>query len=291
MAQIHAPVFDDFTSNSTAKESHFEQKYTYAMGVEYLGTAYRGWQRQQDAPSIQQNLEECLGKIANYPIEVIASGRTDAGVHASNMIAHFCSPIKRDPYNWIRGANSLLPDDIAIRWLLPMPNDFHARFRAIARRYRYITFNQTHRPAILRHQVTHEYHPLDLKKMQKALHYIQGQHDFSSFRAAQCQSNQPIRNVHFANLSYHGELLVLDIQADGFLHHMVRNLMGSLFVVGRGDKSPEWFGDLLLAKDRRLAAPTASADGLYFINALYPEPFNSLLPKVRLSPSWLNLAE
>lgn len=264
---------------------------TYALGIEFIGTQYSGWQRQQEVDSIQERLETALSKIANEPIEVIAAGRTDAGVHASNMIAHFVTTAKRDPYNWLRGANSLLPPDIGVRWLVPMPDDFHARFKAIARRYRYVTLNQVHRPAILNGQITHEYASLDVAKMQQALRHIVGTHDFTSFRAVACQSNQPVRHVHFANLSQYGDLIVLDIQADGFLHHMVRNLMGSLFEIGKGEQPTDWLAKLLLAKDRTQAAKTASAGGLYFINALYPEPFQSLLPKVRLSPVWLTLPE
>lgn len=264
---------------------------TYAIGIEFIGTHYRGWQRQQEVISIQQCLETALSKIANEPIELIGAGRTDAGVHASNMIAHFSTTARREPYNWLRGLNTLLPKDIAVKWLVPMPDDFHARFSAIARRYRYITLNQPYRPAILHGQVTHIYYPLDFAKMQYAVQNLVGTHDFTSFRASACQSNQPVRNVHFANLVQHGEFMVLDIQADGFLHHMVRNIMGSLFTIGAGEKSVEWLTELINAKDRTLASPTASADGLYFINALYPEKFQTLLPKTRLSPAWLNLAE
>lgn len=264
---------------------------TYAIGIEFIGTHYRGWQRQQEVISIQEKLETALSKIANQPIEVIAAGRTDAGVHASNMIAHFTTTAHREPYNWLRASNSLLPDDIGVRWIQAMPSDFHARFSAIARRYRYITLNQPYRPAILSGQVTHEYFPLDIEKMQEAVKSLVGTHDFTSFRAAACQSNQPVRNVHFANLVQHGDLLVFDIQADGFLHHMVRNIMGTLFEIGRGEQPVEWLDELLAKKDRSIAAATASADGLYFINALYPEKFQTLLPKVRLSPVWLNLVE
>lgn len=267
------------------------EKFNYAIGIEFIGTNYRGWQRQQEVISIQQCLEEALAKIANHPIEVVGAGRTDAGVHASNMIAHFTTTAKRDPYNWLRGANTLLPNDIAIKWLVPMPNDFHARFSAIARRYRYVTLNQKFRPAILQGQVTHEYVPLDIKKMQQAVTALVGKHDFTSFRATSCQSKQPIRHVHFANLSQYGDLLVFDIQADGFLHHMVRNIMGSLFTIGQGEQSTDWLATLLLAKDRTLASPTAAPDGLYFINALYPDKFQAHLPKTRLSPIWLNLPE
>ncbi len=264
---------------------------TYAIGIEFIGTNYRGWQRQQTVVSIQECLETALSKIANEPIVVVAAGRTDAGVHASNMIAHFITTAEREPYNWLRGVNTLLPKDIAVKWLVPISSDFHARFGAIARRYRYITLNHPYRPAILQGQVTHIYCPLDVEKMQIAVQSLVGTHDFTSFRAAACQSNQPVRNVHFAKLIQHGEFLVLDIQADGFLHHMVRNLMGSLFVIGKGEQPTGWLAELLLAKDRTLAAPTALADGLYFINALYPERFQNLLPTTRLSPVWLNLSE
>lgn len=263
----------------------------YAINIEYIGTNYRGWQRQQEANSIQESLETAFSKIANEPIEIIASGRTDAGVHASNMLAHFSTTAHREPYNWLRGVNTLLPKDIAVRAITAMPEDFHARFSAIARRYRYITLNQPFRPSILHGQVTHEYAPLDVQKMQQAVKFLLGTHNFTSFRASQCQSKQPVRNIHFANLVQHGEFIVLDIQADGFLHHMVRNIMGNLFSIGRGEQSPEWIAELILAEDRTKGSPTASADGLYFINALYPRQFQTLLPKHRLSPVWLNLAE
>lgn len=264
---------------------------TYAIGIEFIGTHYRGWQRQQEVLCVQQVLEETLSKIANHPIEVIAAGRTDAGVHASNMTAHFTTHAQRPIYNWLRGANSILPDDIALRWMQPMPDDFHARFAAIARRYRYITLNQPQRPAILRHQVTHIYQPLNLAAMQAAAAYLVGTHDFSSFRAAACQSNQPVRTVSHAHLFQHGEFIVFDIQADGFLHHMVRNLMGTLFAIGQGDLPKDGLRALMEQKDRTLAPPTASADGLYFINAYYPDRFQSLLPSLPLTPLWLNLPE
>lgn len=261
----------------------------YAVGIEFIGTNYRGWQRQIDAIGVQAVIENALSKIANEPIELIAAGRTDAGVHAGNMVAHFTTHAKRPVYNWLRGVNSMLPDDIALRWMVPMPDDFHARFSAIARRYRYITLNQPYRPAILRHQVTHEYAPLDIDKMIQASQLLVGTHDFSSFRAAACQSNQPVRTVSHAELFRHGAYLVLDIQADGFLHHMVRNIMGALFAIGRGEMAVDALMPLIHAKDRTLAPPTASADGLYFINAYYPEHFQTLLPDEPLTPLWLNL--
>ena len=265
--------------------------YTLAIAIEFLGTYYHGWQRQREVLSVQQALESAISKVANEPIEVIAAGRTDASVHASNMIAHFVTQAYRPAHNWLRGVNSLLPDDIALRWVQPMPNDFHARFKAIARRYRYITLNQPQRPAILNHQVTHIYEPLDLAAMQIAAAAIVGNHDFTSYRAAACQSNQPIRHVSHARLLQHGQFIVFDIQADGFLHHMVRNLMGVLYAIGRHELPATSFLDILAKKDRTLAPPTASGDGLYFINAYYPELYQSLLPQPALTPIWLNLAD
>lgn len=265
--------------------------YTLAIAIEFLGTHYHGWQRQREVLGVQEALEVAIGKVANEPVEVVAAGRTDASVHASNMIAHFTTHAYRPTHNWLRGVNSLLPDDIALRWIQPMPADFHARFGAIARRYRYITLNQAQRPAILNHQVTHIYEPLDLKAMQLAAADIVGTHDFSSYRAAACQSNQPVRQVSHANLFSHGQFIVFDIQADGFLHHMVRNLMGTLYAIGRHELAPTDFLTILDKKDRTIAPPTASGDGLYFINAYYPERFQQLLPKAPLTPLWLNLPD
>lgn len=265
--------------------------YTLAIAVEFLGTNYRGWQRQKEVTGVQAVLEDAIGKVANEAVEVVAAGRTDASVHASNMIAHFVTRAYRPTHNWLRGVNSLLPDDIALRWIQPMPDDFHARFKAIARRYRYITLNQPQRPAILNHQVTHIHEPLDLPAMQQAAAYITGTHDFSSYRAAACQSNQPVRTVSHARLFQHGAFIVFDIQADGFLHHMVRNLMGTLYAIGRHELQPEDFLAILAKKDRTIAPPTASGDGLYFINAYYPEEYQHLLPNAPLTPVWLNLPD
>ena len=205
------------------------------------------------------------------------------------MIAHFQTQVYRQPYNWLRGVNTLLPNDIAVHWLVPMPDEFHARFKAKTRRYRYITLNQTHRTAILHRQITHHYLPLDYNKMATACQSLLGRHDFTSFRASSCQSNQPVRTIHRADFFKHGQFLVLDIEADGFLHHMVRNIMGTLFAIGEGALPTDTIKTLIAKQDRRLAPPTASPDGLYFINATYDEPFQSLLPNLPLTPIWLNL--
>ena len=270
-------------------EAQTPPTYTLAIAIEFLGTNYHGWQRQREVLGVQAALETAISKVANEAVEVIAAGRTDASVHASNMIAHFTTYAYRLPNNWLRGVNSLLPDDIALRWIQPMPDDFHARFAAIARRYRYITLNQAQRPAILNHQVTQIYEPLDLAAMQLAAADIVGTHDFSSYRAAACQSNQPVRTVSHARLFAHGQFIVFDIQADGFLHHMVRNLMGTLYAIGRHELEPVDFLNILAKKDRTIAPPTASGDGLYFINAYYPKRFQQLLPDAPLTPVWLNL--
>ena len=272
-------------------EAQTTPTYTLAIAIEFLGTNYHGWQRQREVLGVQAALETAISKVANETVEVIAAGRTDASVHASNMIAHFTTYAYRPPNNWLRGVNSLLPDDIVLRWIQPMPDDFHARFAAIARRYRYITLNQAQRPAILNHQVTHIHEPLDLKAMQLAASDIVGTHDFSSYRAAACQSNQPVRHISHAKLFAHGQFIVFDIQADGFLHHMVRNLMGTLYAIGKHELEPADFLNILAKKDRTIAPPTASGDGLYFINAYYPKRFQQLLPDAPLTPVWLNLPD
>ncbi|WP_296193802.1 MULTISPECIES: tRNA pseudouridine(38-40) synthase TruA [unclassified Psychrobacter] len=287
------PETENIKSDNIQTETATEKRaiYTLAIAIEFLGTNYYGWQRQREVLGVQEALETAISKVANETVEVVAAGRTDSSVHASNMIAHFVTHAYRPTHNWLRGINSLLPDDIALRWVQPMPADFHARFGAIARRYRYITLNQAQRPAILNHQVTHIYEPLDLAAMQLAAADIAGTHDFSSYRAAACQSNQPVRHVSHARLFAHGQFIVFDIQADGFLHHMVRNLMGTLYAIGRHELPPAAFLDILAKKDRNIAPPTASGDGLYFINAYYPERFQQLLPPAPLTPVWLNLPD
>lgn len=258
-----------------------------ALGIEFNGTGYRGWQTQQaGVPSVQLTLERALTKIANHPVIVHAAGRTDAGVHASNMVVHFDTTATRTIQGWIRGTNTLLPPDIAVRWLHVMPEAFHARFRAIARRYHYVILNQPYRPALLAGQVTHVYASLDIPAMQDAASRLLGRHDFSSFRAVACQSRQPVRHVQICQLVQRGALLILDIQADGFLHHMVRNIIGCLLEIGQGLQSPDWIDHLLQVKDRTQAGITAPADGLYFVQAYYPPEFD--LPKPTLGPVWLS---
>ena len=262
----------------------------FAIGIEFCGSQYRGWQTQQTGvPSVQLTVEQVLSRIANHAVAVHAAGRTDAGVHATNMIAHFDSHALRPERGWLMGANSQLPKDIAIQWIQAVNDDFHARFKAVARRYRYVIYNAPHRPALLAQQVTHVYQPLDVAKMMAAARKFEGTHNFNSFRAAACQSNQPVRHVQHCRLMQHGAYLVLDIQADGFLHHMVRNIVGCLLEIGRGEYDLDQIDAMFAAQDRRAAGITAPADGLYFVQALYPEQFQ--LPQVNLGPHWLNMPD
>lgn len=262
----------------------------YAIGIEFCGTRFKGWQTQQaGVRSIQETLEQVLSKIADEKITLHGAGRTDAGVHATNMVAHFDTNAIRPERGWIMGANSQLPKDISIQWIQPMDLDFHARFKACARRYRYVIYNARQRPALLYGQVTHAFYPLNVEKMIAAAKKFEGTHNFETFRAAACQSNQPIRHVKHCHLFQHGAFLVLDIQADGFLQHMVRNIVGCLLEIGQEFYDIEKIDEMFAAQDRRAAGITAPGHGLYFINAYYPEEFK--LPKVSLGPVWLNIPE
>ncbi|WP_151980418.1 tRNA pseudouridine(38-40) synthase TruA [Acinetobacter guerrae] len=262
----------------------------FAIGIEFCGIRYRGWQTQQaGVPSVQEALERVLSTIADEPIILHGAGRTDAGVHATNMVAHFDTNAIRPERGWMMGTNSQLPKDISIQWIKEMSPDFHARFKAIARRYRYVVYNTNYRPALLYKQVTHVYQPLDVEKMKLAAAKFEGTHNFESFRATACQSNQPVRHVSHCQLIEHGRYLVLDIQADGFLHHMVRNIMGCLLEIGQGLYGVDHIDTMFAAQDRKAAGVTAPAHGLYFIQAYYPEQFE--LPQPPLGPHWLNLPD
>lgn len=262
----------------------------FAIGIEFSGIRYRGWQTQQaGVRSVQETLEKILSKIADEPITLHGAGRTDAGVHATNMVAHFDTTAIRPIRGWLMGANSQLPKDIAIQWIRPMPFEFHARFKAQARRYRYVIYNAPFRPALLHKQVTHAYYPLDTDAMIEAASKFAGTHNFESFRAASCQSNQPVRHVSHCRLIRHGAFLVLDIQADGFLHHMVRNIAGCLLEIGQGFYDIDHIDEIFAAENRKAAGITAPPDGLYFIHADYPAEFE--LPERPLGPHWLNMPD
>lgn len=257
-----------------------------ALGIEYYGANYYGWQRQREVNSVQQELETALSRIANHPVEIQCAGRTDAGVNATGQVVHFDTTVERQMTAWTLGVNAQLPDDIAVRWAKIVDDEFHARFTATARRYRYVIFNEPLRPAILSKGVSHYYHSLDAEKMHEAGQCLLGERDFTSFRAAQCQSNTPFRNIMALSVHRAGSYVILDIQANAFLHHMVRNITGSLLLVGTGEKPKEWLAEVLEAKDRTVAGATAKAEGLYLVDVTYPAQHE--LPKPPLGPLWFH---
>ena len=262
-----------------------ETTFKLALGIEYDGSRYYGWQRQNEVRSVQEKLEKALTKVANHPVVVFCAGRTDAGVHGTGQVVHFETTSQRADSAWTLGVNANLPDDIAVRWVKAVPDEFHARFSATARRYRYVIFNQRLRPAILGNGITHFYHPLDVEKMQRAGQCLIGENDFTSFRAVQCQSRTPWRNVMHLNVTRYGSYVIVDIKANAFVHHMVRNIVGSLMEIGCGNQPESWMADLLAAKDRTLAAATAKAEGLYLVAVDYPSHF--ALPQPALGPLFL----
>ena len=256
-----------------------------ALGIEYDGSKYSGWQRQRHADSVQERLEKALSKVANKPVEVQCAGRTDAGVHGTGQVVHFDVDVERKMVAWTMGANANLPKDIAVRWAKEVSEDFHARFSATARRYRYIIYNHALRPAILGAGVSHYHGELDAEKMHEAGQYLLGENDFTSFRAVYCQSLSPYRNLMHLNVSRQGNYVIIDIKANAFVHHMVRNITGSLIKVGHGDEKPEWIKWLLEQKDRTLAGATAKAEGLYLVDVDYPDEFG--LPRSPIGPLFL----
>lgn len=256
-----------------------------ALGIEYDGSKYYGWQRQREVNSVQQELETALSRIAAEPIELSCAGRTDAGVHATGQVVHFDVNHARQMRAWTLGMNASLPDDIAVKWAVEVPQEFHARFSATARRYRYVIYNHPLRSGILRQGVTHYHSHLDIHRMNEAAACLLGEHDFSAFRAAICQSKSPNRHVTHVALHRLGDYVVLEIQANAFLHHMVRNITGSLLEIGSGHKPVEWLAQLLAGKDRSQAAATAKPNGLYLVDVTYPEAF--CLPQSSSGPLFL----
>ncbi|RUO47710.1 tRNA pseudouridine(38-40) synthase TruA [Pseudidiomarina aquimaris] len=261
----------------------------FALGIEYDGSHYFGWQRQREVVAVQEVLEKALSKVANHPVEVVCAGRTDAGVHATGQVVHFDSQEPRSDAAWTMGINSNLPADVAVRWVRQVPEDFSARFSATGRRYRYIICNTRLRPAILGRGVSHYHFSLDAEKMHAAAQGLLGENDFSSFRAAQCQSHSPNRCVTHIEVTRQQDFVVVDIAANAFLHHMVRNIVGTLLTVGRGEQPITWPAELLAKRDRTLAAATAKAEGLYLVQVDYPAQYG--LPVMAPGPLWLPDAE
>lgn len=256
-----------------------------ALGIEYDGSRYYGWQRQQSVTSVQEQLEKALSKVANHECTIFCAGRTDSGVHATGQVVHFETTAERKVQAWTQGVNANLPDDIAVTWAKVVDDEFHARFSATARRYRYVIYNNVLRPAILKSGLTHHHESLNEDLMHQAGQLLLGENDFSSFRASQCQSRTPWRNIHHLNVVRQGAYIIVDIQANAFVHHMVRNIVGTLIEVGAGHQPIEWVSWLLAQRNRELAAPTAKAAGLYLVDVSYPDSF--MLPKHDLGPIFL----
>ena len=246
----------------------------FAVGVEYDGSCYHGWQRQKNTPqTVQEKLESALSVLASSPVSVVCAGRTDAGVHALEQVVHFETSKQRELHQWVFGTNANLPDDIRVVWIKPVTEDFHARFSAAARYYRYEILNRWVKSALSRHHVTTIFNPLDENLMQKGANYLLGTHDFTSFRAQACQAKSPVKHIHSIVIKRIDDIIIIDIIANAFLHHMVRNIVGTLLPVGTGERPPEFVHHALKAKDRRQAGVTALPNGLYFKGVYYPEAF------------------
>lgn len=244
-----------------------------AVGITYEGSPFEGWQSQPSGNTVQDCVERALQAVAGVPVRIAGAGRTDTGVHAVGQVAHFDCDAVRPDSAWVRGGNSNLPPEIAIQWAKPVDEQFHARFSALARSYRYVLYNHPVRPALASRHAGWIHLPLDIDAMRGGLAHLIGRHDFTSFRSSQCQAATPVRTIEQGTISVAGPYVIFDITADAFLHHMVRNIVGSLVYVGKGRFSPDWVGELLEKRDRSRAAPTISPAGLY-------------LQSVRYAPEW-----
>ena len=256
-----------------------------AVGLEYEGTRYAGWQTQRSVESVQALVEGALARVAAEPVSLVCAGRTDAGVHARGQVAHFDTAASRSMRAWMLGANSELPRDISVSWVRPVPAHFHARYSAEARTYRYLIFNRASRSGLFASRVTWVHRPLDAERMAQAATVLEGEHDFSAFRAAECQAKSPIRRMERLTVTRQGDWLAIEVTANAFLHHMVRNIAGLLIRVGKGDAPPSWAAEVLAGRDRRLSAPTAPADGLYLWHVRYPAAFPIPAPSCDMIPT------
>ncbi len=245
-----------------------------ALGISYNGSAYQGWQSQLSGQTVQDQLERALGQFATRPITTLCAGRTDAGVHGLMQVVHFDTDVQREAASWVRGTNRFLPPDIAVQWAQPVPDAFHARASAIARRYSYVLLESPVRPSVEAGRVGWVFRTLDGGAMRQAAQRLLGEHDFTSFRASSCQAKSPVKtlyrlDIHQRSGGLGSSYWRFDFEANAFLHHMIRNLMGCLLAVGQGAQPADWVGSVLAARDRDAAAPTFSPDGLYFLGPVY----------------------
>ena len=255
-----------------------------AAVLEYCGSCYSGWQHQKHTTSIQQQVEAALSRVADHDVRVHCAGRTDAGVHALHQVIHFETSSERPVHAWIAGSNTYLPEEISVLWAQPIADDFHARYSARNRSYRYVIVNRSKRPAVNRELVAWEHQPLDVTLMSRAAADLVGNHDFSSYRAAGCQAKGPVRDVQKLEVFRSGEYVIIEITANAFLQHMVRNISGVLMKIGSGEEDTAWAKQILEARDRTKGGVTAPANGLYLIHVAYPEnmAFRELPPAVGL---------
>ena len=245
-----------------------------AIGIEYDGSHFHGWQSQPSGATVQDHMERALAAIASEPVRLAAAGRTDAGVHAIAQVAHFETCAKRPHTAWVRGVNALLPHSIAVQWATPVRDDFHARYCAASRTYRYALCNHPVRPALHHGRVGWFPLPLDVTAMRAAAAHLAGEHDFSALRSSECQARSPVRTLRAWSIEQRGAHFTFEFTANGFLHHMVRNVVGCLIYVGKGKRSPEWLAQVLASRDRRIAAPTFAPDGLYLTAVEYAGEWN-----------------
>jgi tRNA pseudouridine38-40 synthase len=257
----------------------------WALGLSYRGTAYHGWQSQPGGNTVQDHVERALSTFADARVSTVCAGRTDAGVHALNQVVHFDAPVQRDAFSWVRGTNRYLPADIAVQWSVPVMADFHARFAARGRRYRYVLLRSPVRPSLECGLVGWVFDELALEPMRDAAKHLLGEHDFSSFRSSECQAASPVKTLRSITIDTRGAYWRFDFDASAFLHHMVRNIMGCLLAVGSGRRSAAWLHEVLAARDRDAASPTFPADGLYFLGPYYDAGLQ--LPERAPAADWL----
>ena len=259
-----------------------------ALGIQYDGRQWQGWQTQPHRKTVQDTLEAALAKFCQQSVATVCAGRTDSGVHAIEQVVHFDTEAEREFFAWVRGLNAFLPATIAVRWAAEVAgatqasgaeqDAFHARFSAQARTYHYLIYNHPVRSPLWSGRSGWVFRPLRVEAMQAAAQALIGTHDFSAFRAAECQAHSPVRTMHTITLQRQGELILVTLKANAFLHHMVRNIVGSLIQVGIGNAAEAWVGEVLAARNRDLAAPTFSPDGLYLAKIDYDARWN--LPQI-----------
>lgn len=256
-----------------------------ALGISYNGQAYEGWQSQSSGLTVQDKLELALSKFTTHSVSTLCAGRTDSGVHGLMQVAHFDTPLNREMSSWVRGTNRFLPPDIAIQWAQEVPREFHSRASAVARRYVYVLLESPVRPSVEAGRVGWAFRPLDGDAMRHAASHLLGEHDFSSFRASACQAKSPIKQLVRLDISKRGPYWRFEFEANAFLHHMIRNIMGCLVAIGQGNQAPDWIREVLAARDRDAAAPTFSPDGLYFLGPVYDPKWG--LPDRTAAYDWL----